>query len=161
MNDYLTKPIEPGRLEVALNLVATGMKITAPEERRVGLALFDSAALLVRTGEDRAFARELVMVFAQFAAANIDEIRRAVDAGDDAEIHRLAHAIKGAAANIGAEQLARHAESLESTADGAPAWPAYEALRYTLDETLDEWHRSGWLVPDSADRQDHAMPIGS
>ena len=147
MNDYVSKPIDPARLHEALLRSITGTKTTSPvEHRRSGQRLFDAAALLARTGEDPIFVRELIMVFAQFAAENISSLRIAVGAGDDVQMRRLAHGMKGAAANIAAEGLAHQAEALEKAADHAYARAAYQALDSILDETLAEWRHSGWLT---------------
>jgi HPt (histidine-containing phosphotransfer) domain-containing protein len=62
---------------------------------------------------------------------------------------RLAHAIKGASLNIGAERLSVHAAAQETSAIGTAAWAACDALRVALQETLVEWRRSGWLAEDS------------
>jgi len=146
MNDYLSKPIDPVRLENVLTRI-TGIEPPAPDEKgRPEPRLFNASALLARTGEDPTFVRELIAIFVEFAADNVHGLERAVEADDEVRVRRLAHDLKGAAANIAAERLTRDAEVLEKTARGADARAAHDALVATLDETLAEWRRAGWLV---------------
>jgi signal transduction histidine kinase/CheY-like chemotaxis protein/HPt (histidine-containing phosphotransfer) domain-containing protein len=145
MNDYVSKPIDAARLHEALTRYVNGAKITGPV-KRPGQRLFDAAALLARTGEDPAFVRELIMVFAQFAAENMTRMRIAARLGDEVQIRLLAHGMKGAAANIAAVELTHQAEALEKAADEACARAECQILDSILDETLAEWRHGGWLV---------------
>jgi signal transduction histidine kinase/DNA-binding response OmpR family regulator len=145
MNDYVSKPIDAARLQAALSGTMNSGPVV---HRRPSRRLFDAAALLARTGEDPAFARELLMVFAQFATETISSLRIAVGLGDDVQIRRLAHGIRGAAANIDAAELAHQAEAVEMAPDTASARAAHQVLEAILDETLAEWRRSGWLADE-------------
>jgi CheY-like chemotaxis protein/HPt (histidine-containing phosphotransfer) domain-containing protein len=146
MNDYLSKPIDPVRLENALSRAVGGREIREPAEKPPTVQpLFNASALLARTGEDPAFMRELIAIFAQSAAENVAALKLAVDAGDDVSVRRLAHGIKGASANIAAELLTYQAEALEKGTGGAAARAACDALAATLEETVSEWRRDGWL----------------
>ena len=125
------------------------MTATVPTgHRQPGLRLFDAEALLARTGDDPAFVRELITLFAQFAAHNISCLKIAVGLGDDEQIRQLAHGMRGAAANIAAAGLAQLAEALEQAPDNASARAACRALDAMLDETLAHWRRSGWLADE-------------
>ncbi len=153
MNDYLSKPIDAALLHDAVARTVNGTTTAVPAERRPpARRLFDAAALLARTGEDPAFVRELILVFAQFAADSVTSLRMAASAGDEAQVRLLAHGMKGAAANVDAEGLVRHAEALEKAIDNAAARTACAALESTLDETLAEWRRTGWLAEGMATR---------
>lgn len=65
------------------------------------------------TDDDAAFERELLQMFATDCAERLTRLERAVEAQDDEAIRREAHTIKGAAANVGAEQLRLCALDLE------------------------------------------------
>ena len=81
--------------------------------------------------------------------ARLEAIRRAVVAGDSEALLREAHALKGAAANLGARELAKAADAavrgvragrLREAVDAAGAIPpaaaaAREALASMLDAT--------------------------
>jgi signal transduction histidine kinase/DNA-binding response OmpR family regulator/HPt (histidine-containing phosphotransfer) domain-containing protein len=153
MNDYVSKPIDAARLHDALTRSVTELAIdVSAEPWRPGRRLFDAAGLFARCGEDPAFVRELIVVFAQFAAENLSSLRIAVGVGDAVQVRLLAHAMKGAAANVAAAGLAQHAEALEKAVDNAAARMACAALESTLEETLAEWRRGGWLPQDSPPR---------
>ena len=57
--------------------------------------------------------RELSEIFVTDIAARLEHLRKAQLAGEEESVRRLAHAIKGSAANFGALVLARLAETLE------------------------------------------------
>ena len=147
MNDYLSKPIDAVRLHEALARFLNGTTSTGPMMRGPPDArLFDAAALLARTGNDPTFVRELITLFAQFAAQNIRSLKIAVGLSDDTQIRLLAHGMKGAAANVDAAELAHHAEALEKAPDGVCARAAFRVLDATLDATLAQCRHGGWLA---------------
>jgi CheY-like chemotaxis protein/HPt (histidine-containing phosphotransfer) domain-containing protein len=148
MNDYLAKPIDPVGLQHAL-LRAAGKTAAAPQAAPAAHAatrLFDPPTLLARAGDDPEFARELIALFAQSVADDMRELRSAVEAGDEVQTRRLAHAIKGSAANLAAEALAAEAAALEKAAGSDAARAAHARLESILDATLAEWRRGGWLA---------------
>ena len=65
-------------------------------------------------------ATDLLALFETTAAATLDELHAALDAGDRDEVRRLAHRLKGSARNVGATGMAEVAAALEQ----APADPA-------------------------------------
>jgi HPt (histidine-containing phosphotransfer) domain-containing protein len=52
-------------------------------------------------------------------SAQLDALNEAADAGDLAEVGRLAHTVKGAAATVGADRLAVLAAEIEATPEAA------------------------------------------
>jgi len=72
------------------------------------------------TFRDRALAREVLMLFSQQAESLLLEI---ADAGDERVRREAAHKLKGAARGVGAFDVARAAEDIE-TAEDAPAFVA-------------------------------------
>ncbi len=80
------------------------------------------------TGGDEEFLAELVSIFLEDAELRLTEIARALEAGDDGDLRRTAHKLKGSSANMGANGLAELAMSLEE----ATACPP-EAVLSTLE----------------------------
>jgi two-component system sensor histidine kinase/response regulator len=87
MDDYLPKPLRVEDLEIALGraLDADGDWIDA----------------------------EIMELFLEETSAQLDALSEAADAGDTAEVERLAHTVKGAAATVGAARLAELAAEIE------------------------------------------------
>ena len=145
MNDYLTKPIDPDRLHQAV------AKVTSSAGRRPGSAteaLFDEQEMLRRTDNDKAFARELVAVFGESAAATLAHLAAALsDAPDATLIRRLAHGLKGSAGTVAATAVAAAAAHLEGRAADPDAGAALQSLVAVFKLTLAEWERLGWATP--------------
>lgn len=68
------------------------------------------------TGGDLEFVDELVDTYLGDAEAQLDALRAAVAAGDDAAIMRPAHTLKSSSLNVGALGLAEQCRSLETDA---------------------------------------------
>jgi PAS domain S-box-containing protein len=135
MDDYLTKPINPNHLQKAL---ARALPVLE--------SLFNEAALLTRTGNDRDLARELINLFVGSATETVAKISQCMAQKTDAEpLRALAHALRGSAATMSASALAVRAGDLERAAGGPEAQGAVDAVDRTLAATVDEWARSGWL----------------
>ena len=147
MNDYLTKPIDPTRLQQALAkaLDAPGRRTAAVTEPEI---LFDEVSMLRNADDDQEFARDLIGVFVTTASDSMEQLVAAVRDGQDATVwRRLAHSIKGSAASVAAVAIARAASELEGLAVAADCQVATDALSSAFDATLREWQRSGWTVP--------------
>ncbi len=139
MNDYVTKPINPGQM------FATLVKwVTVPEERRSSERSFASEDLqraglmgggttgsseeqpwpelpgivledgLTRVGNNRTLYRKLLRQFRSGNEETVAKIGEAMEAGDLQTAARLAHTVKGVAANLGADKLAGSGAELES-----------------------------------------------
>ena len=148
MDDYVTKPIDPG----ALLCVMGRFLGVAPSEARPVMSsssfsaeygrktpvhdpvanpttsspAFDQAALLSRCSGDIGFALKLLDKLDQRLIKDLDSIQEA-SATDNADALRaLGHTLKGAAATVGALTLSRAAGDLEVTAfrDEKEAWSA-------------------------------------
>uniref|UniRef100_I2Q5Q5 histidine kinase n=1 Tax=Desulfovibrio sp. U5L TaxID=596152 RepID=I2Q5Q5_9BACT len=156
MNDYLTKPIDTGRLLNALGqwiapaaAAAKAGRLTIASGQEPGRKPaaagrpgpapgLDAATALARLGGNE---RLLLSVTTEFSRDYKDSARilaRHIEAGDLGEARRLAHTIKGVAGNIAADVLAEAARGLEaSLASGqAPSPPALAAFTAALDATL-------------------------
>jgi PAS domain S-box-containing protein len=117
MNDYLTKPIEPRALFEAVNRWLPNQlervdKDDKTKERLVS-DIFDIKGLLERVMEDEDLARELIRTFLEQTPAQISTLRSHISKGETQPAERLAHSIKGAAANLGGEALRATAYEME------------------------------------------------
>jgi HPt (histidine-containing phosphotransfer) domain-containing protein len=86
---------------------------------------------------DADFADELVQVFLDEASEQIEKLRAAVERADCQEAADVAHRLKGAGANIGAEILAAACQRLETAARGR----ALERLTEGFDVVDEEMNR--------------------
>jgi len=124
MDDYVVKPIDPEYLfQVLASRIARSAELPSasparPEEASAKpagetLLILDLEAALKRLRGNRKLVFQLL---GEFAAENQDSaqaIGQAYDSGDWETSHRLAHSVKGVAANLGMSQLQRAAEALE------------------------------------------------
>jgi PAS domain S-box-containing protein len=149
MNDYLTKPIDPSQLRLALSKALPSADRRVAEAKSAGPALFDQAALLARTENDSEFARELIGMFVRSADETLAQLAATMKNGaDPAVIRKLAHSLKGAAVTASAIALADCAADLERVADTPQAQAGLNSLDILFASTITEWARLGWLVSD-------------
>ena len=151
MNDYLTKPINPARLQQALAKLLPQAGRNADRAAVSAEVLFDQAALLARTDGDRAFARELIRLFVRSASETLAELAVAMRNGAEPEtVRKLAHSLKGAAATASAGALSTGAANLERVAGSPQARAALSSLNAVFMLTMAEWARLDWASPKSA-----------
>lgn len=138
MNDYLSKPIRPPELLMALErwtctesnvpestdgatagIAAKQSSVAAPspvvDAEAPGL-VFDSADLLRRVMDDLDLAREIARDFLAELSSDSQAISAAAARCELSQLGRLAHRLRGAAASIGGERLRRAAQELEHAA---------------------------------------------
>jgi two-component system sensor histidine kinase/response regulator len=141
MNDHVTKPIDRKALLETLRRWLPTRKadrspVTArsPESRAEETSLpgIEVAATLERLGLDRATLDRMLLRFADGQGPTLDALRSAVAGSDRAAAARHAHAIAGAAGNLGADRLRTAAKALEQAgrdghADLAPLLADVEA----------------------------------
>lgn len=77
--------------------------------------IWDVDAALERVEGDEAFLRELVEVFLAHARELLLALEHALDAGNRQEVQRVAHALKGCAAELSATAMAGAARCLEES----------------------------------------------
>ncbi len=105
-------------LDILPGSVGTTPQASEPASPTVGQGpveplLFDEVAALALFGGDRGMLLQMGMVWLEHLAPSVDAVRRALDGADAAALHRAAHAVKGAAASVGAERLRAFAGRLE------------------------------------------------
>jgi CheY-like chemotaxis protein/HPt (histidine-containing phosphotransfer) domain-containing protein len=152
MDDYMTKPIDYHQLYAKL-AVYTGSTapMVAPEksfesrpENNVpcGLASFpgvDVASGLKRMGGRRELYVSVIREFHKDYCDAPEWLAKALKNGEREVIHRIAHTIKGLAANIGANNLQSAAENIEAlcnTQDSLPSIPDLDEFNNQLREFL-------------------------
>jgi signal transduction histidine kinase/ActR/RegA family two-component response regulator/HPt (histidine-containing phosphotransfer) domain-containing protein len=136
MNDFLTKPVSPQKLATSLRrLFGVGVgSVPAPPEAPAASVLPAGTTPLV---DEAAIAMSLQVMPAHQLAAMIDgfleqgpdtvnRLRAAVRDAQPLELRVNAHAVKGAALNLGLSGLAATAQALQ---EGAAHLPAHEIAR--------------------------------
>ncbi len=127
-DDYVSKPIRTSDLLAAMDR-ARALKVDvpatigpspkpAPAASAVDSAprVFDIQDALDRVEGDRDLLEEIVRIFTGECSSNMDAIRQALSAGDAHLLERLAHTIRGAAANLSAFAVSAAALKLEKLA---------------------------------------------
>jgi two-component system sensor histidine kinase/response regulator len=169
MNDHLAKPIDPDQLFGALlrwikprDRAAEARNV--PEDRPVSeaasrtapleIAGIDTKTALKRTGGNPKRYESLLERFADSESQVVSEIRRALAANDTSTARRLAHSLKGAAGNLGAESLSELAAKAEGAlGQNQGVNTALEALSGSLDAVVAAIRAAlpGEPVPSSSD----------
>jgi CheY-like chemotaxis protein len=153
MNDHLAKPIDPDKLFDALlrwitprvRSAAAAQSAIAPSSTSspvigsdsLAIRGVDTATALKRTGGSLKRYESLLHRFADSQATVVSDIRAALLTKDTLTAQRLAHSLKGAAANLGVSALAEVAAKAESAIDSNQGIPlALETLSHSLDTSL-------------------------
>jgi signal transduction histidine kinase/CheY-like chemotaxis protein/HPt (histidine-containing phosphotransfer) domain-containing protein len=127
MNDHLNKPVNPHELLAIITKYVNIKELPAPApgksvnefENTEALSWPDLPGIITTDGLNRVNGKQDLYkkILLQFRASNVDTVdnlETALSMGDDMTACRLAHTVKGVAANIGAVQLAVVAAELES-----------------------------------------------
>ncbi|MGQ0800975.1 MAG: response regulator [Pseudomarimonas sp.] len=146
MDDYLSKPIEEHDL---WRVLARWLVVEAVEPRSGSLSSdqgdhalpvwpgLDIAGALARLNGKQALLWRLLDEFRRRYQHAAQELSALCERGDLRAAAERAHAIKGAAATLGATALADVAEQLEHTLDHAdPVQPSLAAMQAALDQLL-------------------------
>jgi len=121
MDDYISKPIAPQALAEALEKwMETPQErspaVAAPRgaaEPSAGLPVFDRQALIARLMGDEELAGTIIAGFLEDVPKRILALKGHLDRGDAGSAGGQAHAIKGAAANVGGMALSALASEME------------------------------------------------
>jgi signal transduction histidine kinase/CheY-like chemotaxis protein/HPt (histidine-containing phosphotransfer) domain-containing protein len=153
MDDYLSKPFRPSSLEKALRRFAHAEKPAATESKpEVPVAVRDGEPELL-SGIKRS--DKLMRLFLEKVPEQLEELGNAIRLGNTGEVQNLAHKLKGSCLAIGAEPMAKVAESLRHQAREGDISQATSVLRdlelrYGSVETLLRRPRMSSTVPPPA-----------
>ncbi|MBI4889604.1 MAG: response regulator [Acidobacteria bacterium] len=125
MNDYVTKPIDPDLLFAAISRWAkppAAQPGKSAEAKGAGPAEadlpevegVDVAGSLKRVAGNKRLYRNLLEKFAEQQADAGSRIAEALEKGEAAQAERMAHTVKGVAANLGMGSVQQEAASLET-----------------------------------------------
>lgn len=101
---------------------------------------FDEAELLERVDNDTAFLAETVGMLTSDGPPLLDEVRKALAAGDGSAVGRTAHSIKGMISNFCARDAHAAAQRVEQLGKSGNLTAAAAAVQ-TLHEDLDSLTR--------------------
>lgn len=136
MNDYISKPIDPGNLFLTILKwakpkagVKTGSEATCkrkPDEKTEirlpdQIPGVDSKEGLKRVGGNQKLYQKLLIDFANNYKFHAESIRTAISEGKTEDAGRLAHTLKGVSGNISATDVFSFAEQIEKTLQKTPA----------------------------------------
>lgn len=121
MDDYISKPIVPQALAEALEKWVENARKPSPSDAASrgaaesfgGLPVFDRQALMARLMGDEDLARTIIAGFLEDVPKRILALRGHLDRGDAGSAGGQAHALKGAAANVGGMALSAVASEME------------------------------------------------
>ncbi|HQF55715.1 MAG TPA: CHASE domain-containing protein [Fibrobacteria bacterium] len=126
MNDYVSKPISPGKLAEALDRwlprSPRPAEVSAPISGEDGCGTapeaeaLDWTAFVARVMGDQELAWKIADAFRKECPGIASRLRSSIEAGDANSARQEAHSIKGASANIGADALGGIARRLEEDA---------------------------------------------
>jgi signal transduction histidine kinase/DNA-binding response OmpR family regulator len=102
--------------------------------------------------DERTMTREVLALFARETPQRMDDIRGALAASDSAALSRTAHAVKGAASNVGAQALSEACAALEQSCLQGQ-WPADAGAQVAHITCLADKTRqalNGWAAQTNA-----------
>jgi len=132
MDDFIVKPVRAEVLRKALARYSG--KTVLPDEsdesdhpdvsdlsENSNLLIFNRAELLQRLGGKEELLPRFLQLFTDSTNSSLAKLQAALLTGTSDEIHRQAHSIKGAAANVGAERIQACASRLDTAAKAGDA----------------------------------------
>jgi Amt family ammonium transporter len=131
MDDYISKPIDPDLLFKVIEKNLPARETTPPIE---------ITSLLKRCCGKQSLVERLFSTFSSTIANQLNALDRALAAADSIELARLAHSIKGAAANLDAGAMRNSALGLEKLAEAGELGNAaaeIQNLKEKVQECLD------------------------
>ncbi len=123
MDDYVSKPVDPGELDAVLRrwVFPPDEAASAPEDSTDGASTSPGGvtdpldrsviASLRELGEE--ILAELTDLFVEDVPPKLEALREAIGSGDAASMGRLAHALKGSSGNMGALRMSTICAELE------------------------------------------------
>jgi signal transduction histidine kinase/DNA-binding response OmpR family regulator len=149
MDDYLSKPIDAGKLNKLLSKWLSGKKTKTAQDRKTDApdaagrvpSEIDRAAGLRNSANDAQLYHHLMLDCVSDHSSDLAKIDGALKEGDFKSAHRIAHTLKSTASLIGAKRLelaAREAEKELSAHDAVPSPECMENLKNAFEATFRE-----------------------
>ncbi len=137
MDGYLAKPLSPNRLhqEIERAWLANSECQTIKPSEKDDLPILDHADAMERMGGSEALLRSLFDLFLNEYDNYLGNIDKAEASGNQADLIRAAHTLKGALATLSASRARKKAEELEQAAK-AGEQPRYRPLIQELKQEL-------------------------
>jgi len=157
MSDYVSKPVNPRELALALerwipaearavdDSLSSATDLVLPVDPLAGMKAFDREALLQRVMGSEKLMKRVIGSFLETVPFQIDAMGEHLERGEFADAARIAHGIKGAAANIAADTIAATAADTEKASlEGlaAPALSSWSRLHDQFELWKDEATRA-------------------
>ena len=160
MNDYITKPISVRHLVEVLEQWLPGETAPIKEYQQatpkaavvdlgIDVLVFDVAGMMARLMDDQQLARKICLGYLDDLPKKIVELQGHLDNGDVGSAERVAHSIKGAAANMGGEALRAVALAVEKAGKSGDleavrrGMPELEAQTSRLLEAIAQYLQHG------------------
>ena len=144
MDDYLPKPISPGKLQITLkNLVPSGPGVRLADIPATEDSL-SREVLLANFGGDEELLTEVIGLFAENSATLIEQCRQQIEEGDAEQLRRAAHTLKGSIGNFEMNATYQKAFALEKIGTSGELSQAeqtcseLETLMHRLNDELAE-----------------------
>jgi CheY-like chemotaxis protein len=143
MDEYVPKPIDIRELAEVLGRL-TGEEVPALQslEKDHGAEPVDISRLELMSGNDVGFLKKIIFMFLDESESRLGALKHALEAADFETVHGEAHALKGAAGNLGAREVSEAASGLQQAAKAEDRGECVGLLA-TLQARLDEAGR--WL----------------
>ena len=160
-DDYITKPIDPDRLEeTILNYLPEGLikkvveEQTEPQESGIPAFVYDIEELDVETGRKHfpsdAMYMDMLKIYANTVEENADNIQALWDAKDIPALAIKVHAIKSSTRSIGGTELGELAQKLETAGDNKDT----DTLSAHMDEFIAAVRKLGGKLESLADKKE-------
>ena len=146
MDGYLPKPIDVNQLIATVEGFARAPDEHSEAPRDSTWPVFDEAAALTHTGDDRELLKEIVTLFRSDSPTSLKAIKQSIARGNSEGLAMSAHALKGSIATVGGTEghrLARELEALGRANRVEEASPLYVALEKQIALLDEEFFKAG------------------
>jgi len=142
-NDYITKPFtEAGLYDCIKKLLQLNSPVDFSKKINIKVTetnsekLYDLSALQGIEDEDKAFLKEIVLVFIKNTSIDIQNLLKAVDSNHTNDIYLLAHRMKSSIYSLGIKQAYKTVESIEFYAKTGEQLDKIPSLSTQLNGTI-------------------------
>jgi signal transduction histidine kinase/CheY-like chemotaxis protein/HPt (histidine-containing phosphotransfer) domain-containing protein len=118
MDDHITKPLNPQELAAALDRCLTGVDklesqaAAPPPDGAIDRTVLDGLRELESAGAP-GLVKKVTDLFLQDTPGQLADLRNSLQKGDSVRLVRVAHTLKGSAANLGAHEMVRICSELQ------------------------------------------------